>query len=81
MSKVHLVTDDDLARARRDPGFHYQLVVDNLRLLLDEIHHMRTARNDAVDCAEIREGVKLAVKLSELLQRIAHKRSEDPRAA
>jgi hypothetical protein len=81
MSKVHLVTDDDLLRARQDPAFRYQLVVDNLRLLLDEIHHMRTARNDAMDCVEIREGVKLAVKLSELLQRIAHKRSEGPRAA
>jgi hypothetical protein len=56
-------------------------VVDNLRLLLDEIHHMRTARSDAVDCVEIREGVKLAVKLSELLQRIANKRAEGPRAA
>jgi hypothetical protein len=30
---------------------------------------------------EIREGVKLAVKLSELLQRIANKRSEGSRAA
>jgi hypothetical protein len=81
MRKVRLVTDDDLSRARQDPAFRYRLVVDNLRLLLDEIHHMRTARNDAVDCVEIREGVKLAVQLSELLQRIANKRSEGPRAA
>jgi hypothetical protein len=81
MSKVRLVTDDDLSRARQDPAFRYRLVVDNLRLLLDEIHHLRTARNDAVDCVEIREGVKLAVKLSELLQRIANKHSEGPRAA
>jgi hypothetical protein len=81
MSKVRLVTDDDLSRARQDPAFRYRLVVDNLRLLLDEIHHMRTARNDAVDCVEIREGVKLAVKLSELLQRIANKHSQGPRAA
>ena len=81
MSKIRLVSDDDLARARHDPAFRYQLVVDNLRLLLDEIHHMRTARSDAVDCVEIREGVKLAVKLSELLQRIANRRSEGPRAA
>ena len=81
MSNIRLVTDDDLARARRDPAFRYRLVVDNLRLLLNEIHHMRAARNDAVDCVEIREGVKLAVKLSELLQRIANKRPEGPRAA
>jgi hypothetical protein len=31
-------------------------LVDNLRLLLDEIDHMRMARSDAVDCVEIREG-------------------------
>jgi hypothetical protein len=81
MSKVRLVTDDDLSRARQDPAFRYQLVVDNLRLLLDEIHNMRTERSDTVDCEEIREGVKLAVKLSELLQRIANKGSESTRAA
>ena len=81
MSKVRLVTDDDLSRARQDPAFRYQLVVDNLRLLLDEIHNMRAERSDSVDCEEIREGVKLAVKLSELLQRIANKGSESTRAA
>jgi len=69
MSHVTLVTDDDLARARRDPAFRYQLAVTNLRMLLDEINKLRE-RNDAVDCQEIREGVKLAVQLSELLQRI-----------
>jgi hypothetical protein len=71
MSQVSLVTDDDLARARQDPAFRYQLVVSNLRMLLDEINKLREVRNDAVDCKEIREGVKLAVQLSELLQRIA----------
>jgi hypothetical protein len=71
MGRVTLVTDDDLARARRDPTFRYQLVVANLRMLLDEINKLREARNDAVDCKEIREGVRLAVQLSELLQRIA----------
>jgi hypothetical protein len=81
MSKAGLVTDDDLSRARQDPAFRYQLVVDNLRLLLDEIHVMRRVRSDAMDCEEIREGVKLAVKLSELLQRIANKAPEGTRAA
>jgi hypothetical protein len=69
--KVSLVTDDDLARAREDPAFRYRLVVENLRLLLDEINKMRAVRSDAMECKEIREGVKLAVQLSELLPRIA----------
>ena len=69
--KISLVTDDDLARAREDPAFRYKLVVTNLRLLLDEINKMRAVRSDAMECKEIREGVKLAVQLSSLLQRIA----------
>jgi hypothetical protein len=39
-------------------------------MLLDEINKMRAVRSDALDCKEIREGVRLAVQLSELLQRI-----------
>jgi hypothetical protein len=46
-------------------------VVTNLRLLLDEINKMRAVRSDAMECKEIREGVKLAVQLSSMLQRIA----------
>jgi hypothetical protein len=79
--KISLVTDDDLARAREDPAFRYQLVVENLRLLLDEINKMRAVRSDAMECKEIREGVKLAVQLSELLQRIAAKYPAGIRAA
>jgi hypothetical protein len=73
VGKVGLVTDDDLARARRDPAFRYQLVADNLRLLLDEINKKRTVRRDPSDSTEIREGVRLAVQLSELLARLASK--------
>ncbi|SRR5258705_7959498 len=69
--KISLVADDDLARARNDPAFRYKLVVSNLPLLLDEISKMRAVRSDAMECKEIREGVKLAVQLSSLLQRIA----------
>jgi hypothetical protein len=70
MSKVRLVTDDDLARARRDPAFRYRLAVANLRMLLDEISRLRAKTGD-VHCKEIRDGVRLAVQLSELVQRIA----------
>ena len=69
---ISLVTEEDLARARTDPAFRYKLVVTNLRLLLDEINKMRAVRSDAMECKEIREGVKLAVQLSSLLQRIAN---------
>jgi len=75
---VSLVTDEDLARARLDPAFRYELVVGNLRMLLDEINKMRAVRSDALDCKEIREGVRLAVQLSELLQRINGKGASAP---
>jgi hypothetical protein len=74
MNKVDLVTDDDLARARHDPAYRHQLVADSLSMLLNEIKKMRAANADADDCREIREGVKLAVQLAELLQRIASTR-------
>ena len=75
---VNLVTDEDLARARQDPAFRYELVVGNLRMLLDEINKMRAVRSDALDCKEIRDGVRLAVQLSELLQRISGKGASAP---
>ena len=74
MDKASLVTDDDLARARLDPAYRHQLVADSLSMLLNEIKKMRAAHADADDCREIREGVKLAVQLAELLQRIASTR-------
>ena len=60
-----------ILRARDDSAFRYKLVVSNLPLLLHEISKMRAVRSDAMECKEIREGVKLAVQLSSLLQRIA----------
>ena len=67
-----------ILRARDDSAFRYKLVVSNLPLRLDEISKMRAVRSDAMECKEIREGVKLAVQLSSLLQRIA---SQDPTAS
>jgi hypothetical protein len=81
MKKVALVTDDDLARARLDPAFRHQLVADNLELLLNEIKRMRAKHPDASGCREIREGVRLAVQLAELLQRIAAAHPGASRAA
>jgi hypothetical protein len=56
-------------------------VVSNLPLLLDEISKMRAVRSDAMECKEIREGVKLAVQLSSLLQRIASQAPDSVHAA
>jgi hypothetical protein len=70
MHDVALVTDEDLARARIDSAFRHQLVADNLELLLTELNRLRSGRSDAKRSKQIREGVDLAVRLAELLQRI-----------
>jgi len=75
-----LVTEDDLARARTDPGFRQQLMADNLERLLEALNEMRRSSDIKPDAArQIREGVDLAVKLADRLQQNAQK--PDPRAA
>jgi hypothetical protein len=69
MSSTGLVTDADLARARSDPAFRNQLVSDSLELLLGRLNRMRGSESDAKSAREMREAVKLAVKLADLLQR------------
>jgi hypothetical protein len=66
-----LVTDADLARARTDPTFRHQLVAENLERLLGELNRLRSGGVDAKRAQQIREGVDLAVRLAEMLQRIA----------
>jgi hypothetical protein len=70
MSKIALVTEDDLARSRADPRFRHRLVADNLELLLDELKRLRNGKIDEQRTKQIREGVDLAVQLAEILQRI-----------
>jgi hypothetical protein len=75
-----LVTEDDLARARTDPGFRQQLMAENLERLLEALNEMRRSSDIKPDAArQIREGVDLAVKLADRLQQNAQK--PDPRAA
>ena len=75
-----LVTEDDLARARTDPGFRQQLMADNLERLLEALNEMRRSSDIKPDAArQIREGVDLAVKLADRLQQNAQ--NPDPRAA
>ena len=70
MANFTEVTDEDLARARKDPAFRHKLISDNLEVLLATLNKMRRARRmlDKHDARQIREGVDLAVKLAELLQ-------------
>jgi hypothetical protein len=76
-----LVSEDDLERARRDPEFRQQLLARNLERLLEALNDMRRVPdNDSPEAArQMREGVDLAVKLAERLQR--NTASSGPRAA
>jgi len=81
MSAIALVTDAELARARIDAEFRHQLVAGNLEFLLNELNRLRISEADAQSARQIREGVDLAVKLAELLQRIASIRPDTVQAA
>ena len=65
-----LVSEDDLARARRDPAFRQQMLADNLEILLQALNKMRRDKSDSPEAvAQIREGADLAVQLADRLQR------------
>ncbi len=64
------VTDADLAQARQDPAFRQELLTRNLELLLARLQRQRKTPRAAVATAkEMREGVTLAVRLAELIQK------------
>lgn len=75
-----LVTDDDLARARKDPEFRQRFYADQLDRLLEKLNELRKSGGDA---RLIKEGVDLAVKLAERLNTKANmaKTTPGPRAA
>jgi hypothetical protein len=81
MTEPAAVTDAMLARARQDPIFWQQLVADHLQRLLSELNRLRSAAPDAAHADQIREGVDLAVRLAELLQKIANRGNGTTRAA
>ena len=71
MGDIALITDDDLARARKDPAYRHQLVADSLALLLAKLNKLQARPgSDPHSADHIREGGELAVKLAELLQRV-----------
>jgi uncharacterized membrane protein YgcG len=75
MSRYAVVTDADLLRARQDPAFRHQLLAGNLEFLLEELNRLRRAGPDPKRTRQIKEGVELAVKLADLLQRLAAPRA------
>jgi len=75
MSDFPLVTDSDLARARQDVDFRQRLLTESLERLLGELSKLQRVAHNAAHADQVREGVELAVKLADLLRRIA------PRAA
>jgi hypothetical protein len=66
-----LVTDSDLARARQDTHFRRQLLTESLEFLLAELSKMQRATDATARADQVREGAELAVKLADLLRRIA----------
>lgn len=70
-----LVTEDDLARARRDPEFRQRFYADSLDRLLEKLNEMRKTGGDA---KLIKEGVDLAVKLAERLNTKANTQKSEP---
>jgi hypothetical protein len=65
-----LVTEDDLARARRDPQFRQQLLAKNLDHLLGALNRMRRGGGAPTPegARQLKEGADLAVKLADRLQ-------------
>jgi hypothetical protein len=75
MSEFPLVTDADLARARADADFRQRLLTASLDLLLAELNKLQRVAKDAAHSDQLREGAELAVKLADLLRRIAARTS------
>ena len=77
---IDLVSEEDLARARRDPAYRQKLMAANLDRLLEALNRMRRSSNATPELArQIREGVDLAVKLADRLQQAGG--NPGPRAA
>ncbi len=73
MPNFAIVTDAQLARARREPAFRHQLVVTTLQKLIELLNAVRSDPDSAalVTEAQLREGGDLAVQLSDMVKRMA----------
>jgi hypothetical protein len=71
MNGSRLVTDADLARARKDADFRQKLVTENLELLLAELNKLQHVATNTARDEQMREGAELAVKLADLLRQMS----------
>jgi hypothetical protein len=71
MRDFPLVTDADLAHARQDPDFRQRLLTESLERLLAELNKLQRTAKDPTRAVQLREGAELAVKLADLLRRMA----------
>jgi hypothetical protein len=80
MGEPGLVDEANLARARADLQFKRQLVADNLERLLSGLQKLRGSTSVPVSERErqIREGMTLAVRLSNLLREMADNQGDEP---
>src|SRR5262249_56897737 len=71
MSDFVAVTDADLERARHDPEFRRKLLTDSFERLIARLQAMSEApaASDSEAARQGREGLDLAVKLANMLQR------------
>jgi hypothetical protein len=73
-----LITQDAIKRSRSDPAYRQHLLAQNLERLLAALNTMRKNNNtDPVSVRQIKEGVELAVKLADRIQ----KNDPGPKAA
>ena len=63
------ITDTDLARARADVSFRQEMLTRSLECLLAELSKLQHAPQSPARARQVREGIELAVKLSDLLRR------------
>ena len=73
--KHHIVTDEDLGLARRDPAFRRRLIATNLDHLLVALARMQASEtaSEPEPTRQIQEGVELALKLAQLLHNAAER--------
>lgn len=69
MAEFTQATDATLQRARQDPQFRRALLAGNLNALVSELNRLRQGEADPARARQMREGVELAVRLADLLQK------------
>ena len=75
-----LVTQDDITRSHSDPAYRQQLLAQNLERLLEALNTMRKNNDkDPTSVRQIKEGVELAIKLADKIQK--NERKPGPKAA